>query len=200
MSFIFDVLIIQNSDGKFSLDDVMKHLYEEFYQKKKGVSEQDYMDAISLFAGSSVKPIFDNYVHNTSDYTPLIHNALDTIGLKLTTKQSDKISQSKLGIKTQQQGNYFVIKSIYPNSPADACGLMLEDELYAVQAMDVNVNLDAWLAYFNQEELEVMVKRKGVFVHKKVKFDTKVYYPEYSVTEKEEKNENEKKYFNRWSN
>jgi hypothetical protein len=60
--------------------------------------------------------------------------------------------------------------------------------------------LDAWLAYFNQEELEVMVKRKGVFVHKKVKFDTKVYYPEYSVSEKEEKNENEKKYFDRWSN
>jgi predicted metalloprotease with PDZ domain len=199
LSFVFDVFIIKNSDGKYSLDDVMKHLYEDFYQKNKGVSEQDYRNAIASFAGSSVTTLFENYVHNVMDYTQLLQNSFDTIGLKMDSKPNDKISQSKLGIKTLQQGSYFVVKSIYPNSPADISGLMLEDEIIAVQAMDVNGNLDAWLAYFNQDEIVVLIKRKGVFLNKTITLDSKWYYPEYFLKETKEKSEEQKKYFERWS-
>jgi len=199
LSFVFDVFIIKNSDSKYSLDDVMKHLYEDFYQKNKGVSEQDYRNAIASFAGSSVTTLFENYVHNVMDYTQLLQNSFDTIGLKMDSKPNDKISQSKLGIKTLQQGSYFVVKSIYPNSPADISGLMLEDEIIAVQAMDVNGNLDAWLAYFNQDEIVVLIKRKGVFLNKTITLDSKWYYPEYFLKETKEKSEEQKKYFERWS-
>ena len=200
LSFVLDVFIIKNSDGKYSLDDVMKHLYEDFYLKNKGVSEQAYMEAITSFAGTSVTPIFENYVYNVTDYTQLLQTSFDTIGLQMETKVNDKISQSKLGIKTVQQGNYFVLKAIYPNSPAEKSGLMLEDEIFAVQAMDVNGNLDAWLAYFNQESLDIMVRRKGVFMHKTITLDSQVYYLEYFLKEKEEKTEDQKKYFKKWSN
>jgi predicted metalloprotease with PDZ domain len=199
LSFVFDVFIIKNSDGKYSLDDVMKHLYEDFYQKNKGVSEQDYRNAIASFAGTSVTTIFENYVHNVTDYTQLLQTSFDIIGLKMVAKPNDKISQSKVGVKTLSQGSYFVVKSIYPNSPADISGLMLEDEIIAVQAMDVNGNLDAWLGYFNQEEIVVMVKRKGVFFNKTITLDSKGYYPEYFLQESNEKSEEQKKYFERWS-
>ena len=199
LSFVFDVFIIKNSDGKYSLDDVMKHLYEDFYQKNKGVSEQDYRNAIASFAGTSVTTIFENYVHNVTDYTQLLQTSFDIIGLKMVAKPNDKISQSKVGVKTLSQGSYFVVKSIYPNSPADISGLMLEDEIIAVQAMDVNGNLDAWLGYFNQEEIVVMVKRKGVFLNKTITLDSKGYYPEYFLQESNEKSEEQKKYFERWS-
>jgi predicted metalloprotease with PDZ domain len=199
LSFVFDVFIIKNSDGKYSLDDVMKHLYEDFYRKNKGVSEQDYRNAIASFAGTNVTSLFENYVHNVTDYTQLLQTSFDIIGLKMASKPNDKISQSNLGIKTLPQANYFVIKSIYPNSPADITGLMLEDEIIAVQAMDVNGNLDAWLGYFNQDEIAVMVKRKGVFLTKKITLDSKGYYPEYFLQESKEKSEAQKKYFERWS-
>ena len=199
LSFVFDVFIIKNSEGKYSLDDVMKHLYEDFYQKNKGVSEQDYRNAIASFAGTSVTTIFENYVHNVTDYTQLLQTSFDIIGLKMVAKPNDKISQSKVGVKTLSQGSYFVVKSIYPNSPADISGLMLEDEIIAVQAMDVNGNLDAWLGYFNQEEIVVMVKRKGVFLNKTITLDSKGYYPEYFLQESNEKSEEQKKYFERWS-
>jgi predicted metalloprotease with PDZ domain len=200
LSFVLDVFIIQNSDCKYALDDVMKHLYEDFYLKNKGVSEQDYTDTITSFAGKSVNDIFEKYVHHVTDYTELLQNAFNTIGLTMESKASDKISQSKLGVKTVQQGNYFVVKAIYPNSPAEKSGLMLEDEIFAVEAMDVNGNLDAWLAYFNQETLDIMVRRKGVFMHKSITLDSQVYYPEYLLLEKEEKTEDQKKYFEKWSN
>ena len=200
LSFVFDVFIIKNSDGKYSLDDVMKHLYEDFYQKNKGVSEQDYRNAIASFAGTSVTTIFENYVHNVTDYTQLLQTSFDIIGLKMVAKPNDKISQSKVGVKTLSQGSYFVVKSIYPNSPADISGLMLEDEIIAVQAMDVNGNLDAWLDYFDLDTLDIMVKRKGVFLNKTITLDSQLYYPEYFLLEKEEKTEDQKKYFEKWSN
>jgi len=200
ISFILDVFIIKNSDAKYALDDVMKHLYEAFYQKNKGVSEKDYMEAITSFANKSVAHIFENLVHSATDYSGVLQDAFDTIGLNMETKAGDKLSQTKLGIKTLQQGNYFVVKSVYPESPADIHGLMLEDEIYAVQAMDVNGNLDAWLTYFQKDTFELLVKRKGVFINKQIKFDTKTYYPEYIVLEKAQKTEAQKKYFNRWSN
>jgi hypothetical protein len=65
--------------------------------------------------------------------------------------------------------------------------------------MDVNGNLDAWLGYFNQEEIVVMVKRKGVFLNKTITLDSKGYYPEYFLQESKEKSEAQKKYFERWS-
>ena len=200
LSFVLDVFIIQNSDGKYALDDVMKYLYEDFYQKNKGVSELDYRNAITAFAGKSVNEIFEKYVHHVTDYTELLQNAFNTIGLTMETKASDKISQSKLGVKTVQQGNYFVVKAVYPYSPAEKSGLMLEDEIFAVQAVDVNGNLDAWLAYFNQESLDILVRRKGVFMHKTITLDSQTYYPEYFLIEKEEKTEDQKKYFEKWSN
>lgn len=200
LSFVFDVFIIQNSFGKYALDDVMKYLYEEFYLKNKGVSELDYRNAISSFAGKSVNEIFEKYVHHVTDYTELLQNAFTTIGLTMETKASDKLSQSQFGIKTLQQGNYFVVKAIYPDSPAETAGVMVEDEIYAIQTIDVNGNLDAWLIYFQQDTIEIMVKRKGIFLHKTLTRDNKQYYPEYFLKEKEEKTEEQKKYFQKWSN
>jgi hypothetical protein len=66
--------------------------------------------------------------------------------------------------------------------------------------MDVNGNLDAWLSYFDQDTLEIMIRRKGVFMNKSIKLDKRMFYPEYFLKEMEEKTDNQKKYFERWSN
>jgi predicted metalloprotease with PDZ domain len=199
LSFVFDVFIIENSAGKYALDDVMKYLYEEFYIKNKGVSESDYQYAIEKFAGKSVANIFQDYVHGTKDYSSLLNSSFDALGLEMKTKANDKISQSKLGVKSVLQGSYMVVKSIYPGSPAEIGGLMLEDELVAVNGMDATGNIDVWLNYFKNDKLELLVRRKGVFLIKKITFDSEVYYPDYLVVSKENKTEIQKKQFETWS-
>jgi predicted metalloprotease with PDZ domain len=200
LSFVFDVLIIKNSENKHSLDDVMKYLYEEFYQKSKGVSELDYQQGIAKFAGTSIVDVFEKYVHGTFDYTSILHESFDTIGLKMITKQNDKLSLSKFGMKSLLQGNYHVIKSIHPNSPAENAGLMLEDELIAVNGMDAMGNIDAWLNYFINDNIELLIRRKGVFSFKNIALDEQIYYPDYLVIELDNKTEKQKKYFESWSN
>ncbi len=200
LSFIFDVFIIKKSEGKYSLDDVMRYLYEEFYHKNKGVSEADYKKTLEKFAGTSLDDIFEKYVHGTFDYSTLLNESFDTIGLKMITKQNEKPSLSKLGVKSLLQGNYHVIKSIHPNSPAETAGLMLEDELIAVNGMDAIGNIDSWLNYFINDNIELLIKRKGVFSLKKIVLDEQVYYPDYLVVELDNKTEKQKKYFESWSN
>ncbi len=199
LSFIFDVFIIKNSEGKYSLDDVMRYLYEEFYHKNKGVSEADYKQTLEKFAGTSFDVLFEKYVHGTTDFTQILNESFESLGLKMNSKANDKISQSKLGIKALLQGNYFVVKSIYLDSPADIAGIMLEDELIAVNGMDALGNIDAWLNYFKNDEIEILVKRKSVFLSLKIVLDDQVYYPDYFIVDLENKSENQKKCFEIWS-
>lgn len=199
LSFVFDVFIIKNSDAKYSLDDVMKYLYEEFYQKNKGVSELDYKQALTKFAGTSSEELFEKYVHGITEFSSILNESFDTIGLKMTTKPNEKISQTKVGVKTVLQGSYFVVKSIHPSSPAEKAELMLEDELIAVNGMDATGNLDAWLNYFKKDDIELLIRRKGVFFRKSIYLDKTTYYPDYSVLVQTENNELQKKYFERWS-
>ncbi len=200
LSFVFDVFIIKNSNGEYSLDDVMKYLYEEFYQKKRGISEQDYQTAIEKYAMKSVDELFKNYVHGTNDYTSILNISFESVGLKMNSSPNDKISQSKLGVKTVLQGNYMVVKAIHPGSPAEFSGLMLEDELVAVNAMDASGNIDVWLNYFKKDPIELLIRRKGMFISKKIDFDSSNYYPDYFVTEIEKLSEEQKKYKQIWAN
>ncbi len=200
LSFVFDVFILENSKGENSLDDVMKYLYEEFYQKNRGVSEKDYQTAIEKFAGKSVDELFKNYVHGIRDYTSILNASFETVGLKMKSKPNDKLSQSKLGVKTILQGNYMVVKAIHPGSPAENAGLMLEDELVAVNSMDTTGNVDVWLNYFENDTKKLLIRRKGIFITKKIEFDSLNYYPDYFLTEMEQITEEQKKYKQRWAN
>ena len=178
----------------------MKYLYEEFYQKNRGVSEKDYQTAIEKFAGKPVDELFKNYVHGTRDYTSILNASFETVGLKLNKKPNEKISQSKLGVKTVLQGNYMVVKGIHPNSPAELSGLMLEDEIIAVNSMDATGNVDVWLSYYKQDPIELLIRRKGIFISKNIEYDSLYYYPDYFVTEIEKLTEEQKKLKLRWAN
>ena len=158
-----------------------------------------YKRAISQFTSEDMDAFFEKYVHGISDFRSILNESFDVIGLKIDTKVNDKISQSKLGVKSILQGNYHVIKSIHPNSPAEKSGLMLEDELIAVNGMDAIGNVDSWLNYFINDQVELLVKRKGVFMVKKIVFDNQNYYLDFLVVEIEHKSEIQKKYFEKWS-
>ncbi len=56
-AMIADLMIIKNSDAKFSLDNVMHDLYHDYYKNNKGYTESDYKNLLEKYAGIS----FDSY-------------------------------------------------------------------------------------------------------------------------------------------
>lgn len=57
-AFIADLMIIKHSDAKYSLDDVMRELYQEYAKEHKGYDEHLYKELLEKYAGVS----FEQYM------------------------------------------------------------------------------------------------------------------------------------------
>ena len=132
LAFVTDVMILEATESKFGLDTVMQRFYFDYYLKGKGVSEEDYKFVLEKVSGISFDSFFEDFVHGNRPYESILTDAFDFIGLELHHKPSQFYSHGRLGFKTIPQGQNFIIKVIYPGSPANLGGLMLEDEIIAV--------------------------------------------------------------------
>jgi predicted metalloprotease with PDZ domain len=83
LSLLLDLHIRRMSGHRRSLDDVMRHLYAEFYQKNRNFSPEDFQRAAELAAGASLEDFFRRYVRGREE---LDYNAaLAAVGLRLDT-------------------------------------------------------------------------------------------------------------------
>jgi predicted metalloprotease with PDZ domain len=198
LALVTDVFIIRNSKEKFNLDDVMKSLYFDFYLHEKGVSEKDYQDVIEHLAGNSFQEIFDNYFYDSKPFEAIIVDAFEYIGLELVHKASSKYSYAKLGFKSIPQGQNFIVKAIYPGGPADMGGLMLDDEIIAINSYACGAELDKWLAYFDDDVKVLSVLRRGKLIELTMPTAVRNFYLDYSVKQVENPNQHQKRAFERW--
>lgn len=200
LAFVTDVFIRKNSKDKYGLDDVMKHLYFQFYLANKGVSEAAYLASIEQFAGASFQSIYDDYFNGTKPYESILVESLDYIGLSLEHRPSSKYSAARLGFKALPQGMNAVVKAIYPGSPAELAGLMLEDELLAVNSFQINGELDAWLRHFDDDVKTLTVARKGRIIEVTLPEVNRFFYLEYGISVASEPTHAQKRAFQHWSN
>lgn len=83
VGLLFDFAIRHNTQNKKSLDDVMRTLYREYYQKKKrGFTEKELRTVIEQTAGGPLDELFD-YIYTTKelDYNKYLNYAGLTIDL-----------------------------------------------------------------------------------------------------------------------
>ncbi len=203
LAFVTDIHIRIKSGNKQGLDEVMKRLYfNHFVMDQKGVSEADYIAVVKSLAGEEFQSVFDDYFYGTRPFEAIITDALEAIGLMLTHKPASKYSQAKTGIKTVVQGSNHVVKAIYPGSPADLAGLMLEDEIIAINSLAITTELDRWLAFFDNETKIITINRSGKLIQYPLPEVQRYFYLEYGI-EKMPKNEElsalQVKAFEEWS-
>ncbi|MBI2257758.1 MAG: M61 family metallopeptidase [Flavobacteriia bacterium] len=200
LAFFTDVFIISKTNGKHSLDEVMKRLYFDFYLNEKGVSEEDYIKAIENISGASFQELFKAFFVENQPFESILIESLQLIGLDLKHKPSSKYISSKLGLKcvpsSDNQG--VIIKSIYPGSPAEMASLMQEDEIIAVNSYLSQNDPDKWLNYFDNQEKVITIKRKGKLLQITLPESVRNYYLEYEIVELREKNHIQQKYFEKW--
>ncbi|MES2560530.1 MAG: M61 family peptidase [Bacteroidota bacterium] len=100
-AFIADILIINQSEGAFSLNNVLFDLYNEYYKHDKGYTENDYKQLLEKYGKGS----FDNYFkeliwgkgqyqHWLSEITYLIGCTINFESGELTKNQVFTESQS----------------------------------------------------------------------------------------------------------
>jgi predicted metalloprotease with PDZ domain len=198
LAFVTDVMLLQATDDQFGLDTVMKRLYFDYYLKGKGVSEADYKAVLENVSGISFDSFFEDFVHGNRPYESILTEAFEYIGLELHHKPSSFYSHGRLGFKTVPQSSNFIVKVIYPGSPANLGGLMLEDEIIAINDYACLGELDKWLRYFDNDLKHITILRAGKIIQKTLPEVDRNFYMEYEVKKLEKMNTPQIKAFDAW--
>ncbi|TGE26096.1 M61 family peptidase [Hymenobacter aquaticus] len=126
---VLDLMIINETKGQKSLDDVMRYLYDQYYQKLgRGFTDDEYQAAVAKVAGRRFDDFFRQNVYGTE--TLPYNTALGYAGLTLTS--TPVTSDAALGATVSTAGGKFTVGSVVRNGSAWQGGLSVGDEILAV--------------------------------------------------------------------
>ena len=170
---MIDLEIIRNTEGKESLHSVMRELYENFAQKVKGYSEDDFRNICIKYGGSKIAQIFEDHIYGTKNYLPTLKIALEVVGVELREKRNPNLSAQYFGFFAIKESGKIIIKKIQPNSVADKAGIAVEDEITKVNGKEIEEKLSDNLNEC-KEEVTLTIKKK--FSEKAISLSIGNYY------------------------
>lgn len=133
-AFLLDLEIINDSKGKYCLDDVMKYMYTEYYKlKKRGYTDAEFKQGLEKLAGKSLDDFYKKYVNGLDaiDYNKYLGYA----GYKLTDEYADS-NLPTLGIKTATTGP-LKVTSVSRGSAGWIDGINVNDEITAIDGQPI---------------------------------------------------------------
>jgi predicted metalloprotease with PDZ domain len=181
LAFIADIKIRKATNNKFGIEEVMKRLYFDFARKGIGYSENDYKEIVESVSGESFESYFLDFVNGIVPYDFAIKESFKYLGLELIQQSTASFSESKLGFRIVSKGKNAVVQSIYPGSPSDIGGLRVGDEIIALNGSQLNNDLDKWLKYFENDDLELSVYRDGKLLGVTLITGFDFFYPKFEV-------------------
>ncbi|QQT24533.1 M61 family metallopeptidase [Sphingobacterium spiritivorum] len=124
-----DLSIIAHSNGKQSLDDVIRAAYQRFYvEKGRGFEEEEFRKLTKEVTGQDFQEIFEAvYAHEELDYNRYFNLA----GYEMVDTLADAKTHS-LGIVLSKNDQRVMITHVERGSTGWAGGLSVKDELIAI--------------------------------------------------------------------
>lgn len=206
LAFITDIFIRRSTVNKHSLDDVMRHLWNEYALKGKAYTEENYKSIVEEIAEADFTHYWETYFYQATDYTPALEHALDYIGYTLIRAASPRIHESRFGFKLQEHQGITRVFEIYYDSPAEQCGLAIGDEIIALQipnrtleTIPVRADLNEWLIYFDCQEVDLVINSNGVQKTIRLISSRQEYYQHHFVRRLENLSEAQKAAYKAWS-
>jgi len=129
VNMLLDVTIRTASGGAKSLDDAMRHLYNEFYKKGRNYTPADFQKAAEMAAGKSLDDFFSKYVRGEADID--FAGILNGIGLQIVRDESGK-NRAYIGADLTDEAGRLMIRSIPADTPAYEQGLNTGDQIVAI--------------------------------------------------------------------
>lgn len=132
VGLLLDLEIRRRTEGKLSFDDVFRQMWKDFYEKDKGVGEEDVRKTVEAVTGSDWKAFFQKYVDGTEsmDY----HELFAPYGLDVLVKDQEGLGLECIGIRRTEKTDYgLYIHSVKPGSDAARAGLGGQDIIAKIQ-------------------------------------------------------------------
>jgi predicted metalloprotease with PDZ domain len=129
---LLDLSIRNDTDGKYSLDDCMRALFNDHYKKGRGFTTEDMISIIDRLTRKDYHDFYRQYVFGTDspDYDRIFGYA----GYKLE-KKNDTVAD--LGFFGRFRSGGFTVNAVEPNSGAAAAGLKTGDVITKINGTNV---------------------------------------------------------------
>lgn len=142
VALALDLTLRAGTQGRVSLDDAMRALWEGHGKTGLGVDNDTLRTLAEALSGLSLRRFFQDAVHGTRDL-PLAR-LLRPFGIRLHWTGSDS---PDLGVKTASEHGEIRLATVYDGGPAQAAGLSAGDRLVALDGLRVTAaSLDSLLA------------------------------------------------------
>ena len=138
VGMILDLIIRGRTNGRASLDDVMRRMYDELYLKSpnatyylrgRGYTVEDFQRVATEVAGFDLTDYFTRYVRNVE--TLPYDEAFGYFGLRVVRTQARQPFDGGVTVDFQKRGNP-TISAVRNGSPAEDAGLQAGDEIIAL--------------------------------------------------------------------
>ncbi len=163
VAFLLDAKIRRATDGKKSLDDVLRLAYER-YSGPRGFSSRQFRELAAEVAGLELSAWFRTALESTDelDYA----EALDWYGLRFAKDEkkpnANKPPKAWLGLTTKNQDGRLMVNQVKRGTPGYEAGFNVGDEILAIG--DDRVPPDQWsrkMEYFNPgEKASILISRR----------------------------------------
>ena len=135
IAMLLDLEIINSTNGKQSLNDVMKYMYNTYYkEKKRGYTDEEFKQGLEKFAGKSLDDFYNKYIYGL---TPLDYNKyLGYAGYKITDG-SASVDEPTLGINVVTNNGKKIVNSVLRGSAGWIDGINVNDELVELDGQPI---------------------------------------------------------------
>lgn len=175
LALITDLLIRNNSKGKFSLDTILKDFYDKKAKKGKGISEDYFKQKVNEFLGKDEHNLIEAYYYQPKNLIKLLNAAIKPFGGKISKTTNGKHLAAFYGIYTSP--NSCDILFIAPNSPGEKLGLNPGDSILAINQIEVKGNnVNNWAKYFGKH-FELTYKKDGFIKSAEIVASSKTFFP-----------------------
>ncbi|MBT8195087.1 MAG: PDZ domain-containing protein [Bacteroidia bacterium] len=189
---MLDLLIIKETNGEKSLDDLMSNMYQKYYVKEnRGYKDEEFEAEVASICGSEQSAFFRDYVYGTKRID--FDSFLNPFGLHITNLRSNS-KKTKLGIRTKVEDGKLILTRTDRHSSAYESGLNVNDEIMSIDNYRINSmnELNDLISRKNAGDvIQVLISRdaKTFTIPVKLKIDNSVNYVIEKLKNRTEKQE-----------
>lgn len=167
-----DLLLRRQSDGQYSLDDVMRHLWQQFGKQESGTPDDVIARLCADEFGIDITEFLNKVVYGTDD-VPL-ETWLADIGVTLRSRPRQNSTDKggtplpknpivrRFGATVKNAATGVLVQSVSDGSPAERAGVQLNDVILALDGWVVNdALLQRLLDTAQGETVKLTVMRDG---------------------------------------
>ena len=197
IALIMDLEILNATQGKLSLDNLMRSMYDEYYLKQgRGFTDAEFKAMAEKIAGKSFDSLYADHINGTKtiDYSKYLNYA----GLTLTDEASGR-NDPYLGLGTSLKDGKLMVTEVVSNSSAFKDGINVNDEIVGIDNNRVS-ELDKIMATKKVgDKIDVLVNRDGILINYKVTL-TKNPNFKYKIDQMESPSVSQQNILKKWLN